>query len=209
MYKCDHSGQDIELALLSLRSTPLDSNLPSPAELLNRRKYRTTMPSVNHSSSAATNSDIRNQLESRQQTSKGYYDQHTREKSELLANQSVWVRNNETRRWEPAYVIKKADTPRSYIVQRCPGGVPLRRNRQHIRPASEQWNAEDMEKDVLDDIDFRIDAQLRNQEMVGSEPSLRPVTLDEDSSSIAASSQTESRYPKRRRVSPDFYQAGT
>ena len=145
MYKCDHSGQDIELALLSLRSTPLDSNLPSPAELLNGRKYRTTMPSVNHSSSAATNSDIRNQLESRQQTSKGYYDQHTREKSELLANQSVWVRNNETRRWEPAYVIKKADTPRSYIVQRCAGGVPLRRNRQHIRPASEQWNAEDME----------------------------------------------------------------
>ena len=38
MYKCDHSGQDIELALLSLRSTPLDSHLPSPAELLNGRK---------------------------------------------------------------------------------------------------------------------------------------------------------------------------
>ena len=193
MYKCDHSGQDIELALLSLRSTPLDSNLPSPAELLNRRKYRTTMPSVNHSSSAATNSDIRNQLESRQQTSKGYYDQHTREKSELLANQSVWVRNNETRRWEPAYVIKKADTPRSYIVQRCPGGVPLRRNRQHIRPASEQWNAEDMEKDVLDDIDFRIDAQLRNQEMVGSEPSLKNLAFLPCTQEMVGS---ESRYRK-------------
>ena len=27
MYKCDHSGQDFELALLSLRATPLDSHI--------------------------------------------------------------------------------------------------------------------------------------------------------------------------------------
>ena len=45
MYKCDHSGQDIDLALLSLRSTPLDGNLPSPAELLNGQKQGGRKPS--------------------------------------------------------------------------------------------------------------------------------------------------------------------
>ena len=75
MYKCDYSGQDVDLALLSLRSTPLDGNLPSPAELLNGRKYRTTMPSINHSV-PHSNNNIRTQLEARQQTSKTYFE-HT------------------------------------------------------------------------------------------------------------------------------------
>ena len=80
MYKCDHSGQDWELALLSLRATPLDSHLPSSAELLNNRKNRSTMPSINHI--APANTDIRERLEERQNISKGYYDRESREKEE-------------------------------------------------------------------------------------------------------------------------------
>ena len=105
MYKCDYSGQDVDLALLSLRSTPLDGNLPSPAELLNGRKYRTTMPGINHSV-PHSNNNIRTQLEARQQTSKKYFDRNTQDKSELSENQPVRVRNQETKRWEPAHVIK-------------------------------------------------------------------------------------------------------
>ena len=153
-------------------------------------------------------------------------------------------------------MIKKADTPRSYIVQRCAGGVPLRRNRQHLRPTGEQWCAGDLDENVLDDVDFYIDSQLNGdremvgsepslrtavfspytqemvgsepslrsvisaagtREMVGSEPSLRPAMLagidrnqatNSDSSSAAASSYSEPRYPKRKRVSPEYYQAG-
>ena len=131
MHKCDHSGQDFELALLSLRSTPLDSHIPSPAELLNNRKYRTTMPLINNNPSSNSNDNIRAQLELRQQKAKQQYDKNTVEKPELSDRQPVRVRNRETKRWEPAHVVKRAGTPRSYIVQRCAGGVPLRRNRQH------------------------------------------------------------------------------
>ena len=68
MYKRDYSGQDIHLPLLSLRSTPLDGNLKSQAELLNSRKYRTRMPSINHSTPHINNEVIRTHLEARQQT---------------------------------------------------------------------------------------------------------------------------------------------
>ena len=44
MQKCDVSGYDVDLALLVLRSTPLSADLPSPAELLHGRKFRTTLP---------------------------------------------------------------------------------------------------------------------------------------------------------------------
>ena len=42
MHKCDASGYDFDLALLVLRSTPLGTDLPSPAELLQQRRFRTT-----------------------------------------------------------------------------------------------------------------------------------------------------------------------
>ena len=38
------AGEDVELALLMYRTTPLSHSLPSPAELLNSRKYRAVLP---------------------------------------------------------------------------------------------------------------------------------------------------------------------
>ena len=45
MQKCKESGADPYLAMLCLRTTPLDHHLPSPAELLNSRVYQTNLPS--------------------------------------------------------------------------------------------------------------------------------------------------------------------
>jgi transposase InsO family protein len=45
LQRAKDSGSDPHLALLDLRATPVDSHLPSPAELLNRRRFRTTIPS--------------------------------------------------------------------------------------------------------------------------------------------------------------------
>ena len=37
-------GEDVDLALLTYKTTPLSHRLPSPAELLNCRKYKTLLP---------------------------------------------------------------------------------------------------------------------------------------------------------------------
>ena len=42
--KCRETKEDIDLALLALRTTPLSSNIPSPAELLNSRMLKSTLP---------------------------------------------------------------------------------------------------------------------------------------------------------------------
>ena len=36
--------EDVDLALLTYKTTPLNHRLPSPAELLNSRKYKTLLP---------------------------------------------------------------------------------------------------------------------------------------------------------------------
>ena len=37
-------GEDVDLALLTYKTTPLNHRLPSPAELLNSRKYKMLLP---------------------------------------------------------------------------------------------------------------------------------------------------------------------
>ena len=44
--KCAEDGSDPHLALLQLRTTPLDCRTPSPGELLQNRQLRTTLPAI-------------------------------------------------------------------------------------------------------------------------------------------------------------------
>ena len=44
LIKTMEEGDDVDLALLTYKTTPLSHRLPSPAELLNSRKYKTLLP---------------------------------------------------------------------------------------------------------------------------------------------------------------------
>ena len=144
MIKCKASGQDFDLALLALRATPLDSSLKSPGEILNGRKYRSTLPDISHirSKQSADNKSTRQKLQQKQSASATYYNRSTKSKNALSPGQNVRLFNFKHKTWEPATIVSVANTPRSYIVQRCSGGVPLRRNRIHLKETKEKWNTE-------------------------------------------------------------------
>ena len=44
LIKTIEEGEDVALALLTYKTTPLNHRLPSPAKLLNSRKYKTLLP---------------------------------------------------------------------------------------------------------------------------------------------------------------------
>jgi hypothetical protein len=106
---------DPYMAVLCLRATAVAHNLPSPFELLNKRRYQTNLPA------AGTHSDGETceKLQDRQQQQKRYHDQHARELPPLVKEQPVRMLRDG--KWEPAQVIGYADEPRSYHVQ-TPGG---------------------------------------------------------------------------------------
>ena len=116
-------GSDPFLALLQLRTTPIDSRTPSPSELLQNRKLHTTLP-VNirppPNSEAITAS-----LQAMQRFS--HHDAHAKETIDLIPRKPVWVQDPHTRTWYEGTIVSKAETPRSYIVQTKSGVV--RRNR--------------------------------------------------------------------------------
>ena len=196
MRKCDASGYDFDLAMLTLRATPLDHNLPSPAELLNGRKFRTTLPSTREQRPGT--SDVRQLLSDKQGTATRYYNRNARAKSDLSPGQKVRLLNKKTRAWEPAVVDRKAETPRSYVVKRESGGVDLRRNRLHLRPTSETFNyCPDMEQ-ILEDIPY---GSGQDETPATPHTTFRATPLQEPQD------ESPRQRPKRITRKPDFYQA--
>ncbi len=137
MQKCDISNYDFDLALLVLRSTPLGADLPSPAELLQQRRFRTTLPT--YVPDPQMSGKVREVLQKRQDVAAERYNDTAKSKPGLVGGQPVRLYNKVSRRWEPAVVTGYADTPRSYYVERIAGGVPLRRNRVHLRTTQESF----------------------------------------------------------------------
>jgi transposase InsO family protein len=125
--KCDRTKTDPELAFLILRTTPIASGIPSPAELLYGRQVRSTLPLTIHKET-----EHKEALKKRQETQKSYYDSGTRELPELQPGQPVMLQSHKDLTWKPATVVTPSKEPRSYVVQTT-DGVRYRRNRRFLR----------------------------------------------------------------------------
>ena len=128
--KAKSSKENPQLALLSLRTTPIDNVLPSPAELLFNRKVQSKIPHVVRHTIQSENT--KQHLQNRQAVQKVYFDKHAKELPPLIENQQVSVRNFSTGLWSPATIVKESSEPRSYIIE-MPDGTMLRRNRIHLK----------------------------------------------------------------------------
>ena len=114
MKKARQSGQDLDLALLCLRTTPIDSKLPSPAELLDGRKAQSTLP-TKIVDTRQDHDEMRERLQERQNKMTYQHDQHARDLPPLHNGQAVRFRD-QADRWKPATVLNKTPNPRSYIL---------------------------------------------------------------------------------------------
>ena len=134
--KCDEQGDDPYLGILSYRTTPVDSHLKSPAELLNGRKYKTTLPTAQRSFHTGTDRDhIRESLQQRKENQAKYYNQTARpQQPQLQDGQPVRMYDHKKGTWEPATVQQRAKEPRSYIVKRTDNDTVYRRTRSDLRP---------------------------------------------------------------------------
>ena len=137
--KCKETGEDPHLAMLCLRTTPLDHTLSSPAELLNSRVYKTNLPSISKASvGLSANGDVNKNLQERQDKQKVAYDSTSRPLPPLSTHEPVRVLNPRNHTWEPGIVKDTTPHPRSYMVAMENGSV-LRRNRRHLHRTSERF----------------------------------------------------------------------
>jgi hypothetical protein len=138
--KCKDSGTDPNIALLCLRTTPVDHHIPSPSELLFTRKIRANLP-TKIDNPILTKDRIYQQLTERQEKQKQYYDRGTKDLPPLIPDQPILVQHPQTHQWKKAVVEEKCEQPRSYKVT-MEDGHTLRRNRRHIRERSAKTTEE-------------------------------------------------------------------
>ena len=118
------------MALLTLLTTPIDSVIPSPAEILFGRRIMGNMPTAYKINDPAT--DITARLRERQQAMKEHHDRSAKDLPPLKVGTSVVVRDHTKGTWLPEIVKEVGPEPRSYMVQFKNDSV-LRRNRIDIR----------------------------------------------------------------------------
>ena len=129
--KAMEGGEDPHLAILAYATTPLNHSLPSPAELLNSRKYRCILPvqvkQQNHTHR------YRNIMQRQKHQQTKYYNRNARDLPSLKTGRPVYVQLvPKTRNWIPGHITKRLSL-RTYKVKTYNGGIYIR-NRKFIKP---------------------------------------------------------------------------
>ena len=122
LQKAYEAREDPAIALLCLRTTPIETGLLSPAEMMFDRKIQSNLPTVN-----ITEKD----KACRQEQWKRQYSECSHTLKDLNRGQCVRVQDYTTKKWEPAVIDQKLSQPRSYMLTTNTGSQ-YRRNRRHI-----------------------------------------------------------------------------
>ncbi|PFX16729.1 Uncharacterized protein K02A2.6 [Stylophora pistillata] len=113
----------------------LSSNLKSPAELLNNRKLRTTLPMPKRVSVSDSTSKTKEELYHRQKLEACYYDKAAGPTLQpFRPAQPINIYDHHTKRWEQGTVVRPAKEPRSYIVKNDRTEGIYRRTRSQLKP---------------------------------------------------------------------------
>ena len=123
-------GEDPHIAILLYITTPLTHSLPSPAELLNSRKFRCLLPlqirQQNHIQ------QYRNVMQHQKHEQAKHYNKSAKDLPSLKTGNAVYVQLvPNVRKWVPGIVIERISA-RSYRIKTIKGGVYIR-NRKFIR----------------------------------------------------------------------------
>ena len=131
--KTIEEGEDVDLALLTYKTTALNHRLPSPAELLNSRKYKTLLPTC--IVPTRLQETYRQITDKEKQMQAQLYNRNTRVLPRLKQSQKVVVQLDLDKNiWTPAQIIQcPVNEGRSYSLRTKHSGI-YTRNRRFIKP---------------------------------------------------------------------------
>ena len=133
LIKTIEEGEDVDLALLTYKTTLLNYRLPSPAELLNSRKYKTLLPT--RIVPTRLQESYRQIMDQGKQLQAQLYNKNTRVLPRLQQSQKVVVQLDPDKTiWTPAQIIQcPINKGRPCSLRTIHGGV-YTRNRIFIKP---------------------------------------------------------------------------
>eukprot|EP00112_Aurelia_sp_Birch-Aquarium-sp1_P023106 Seg6752.2 transcript_id=Seg6752.2/GoldUCD/mRNA.D3Y31 product="hypothetical protein" protein_id=Seg6752.2/GoldUCD/D3Y31 len=140
--KAMHSNEDLNLALLALRTTPVKNSAVSPVFLLMNRNPRTTLPTlVGNKKMKFYSRDMRKNVA-------GKYNSRAKDLPVLKPGQTV--RLHDGKDWSrKAKIIDNHENDISYVLE-TEKGTTVRRNRKHMMPMKEKFECSPPEDLIFD-----------------------------------------------------------
>ncbi|XP_046739526.1 uncharacterized protein K02A2.6-like [Diprion similis] len=134
--KCKEEDKDINLALLEYRNCPISGIAASPAQIIFSRRLRGKLPIHSNLLKPVIEPNVHEQIKHRQNIYKYYYDKIAKPRQDLGPGENIVLREGKI--WEPARIIQKHSTPRSYVIKDQKGET-LRRNSIHLRKSKNKY----------------------------------------------------------------------
>ena len=125
MKKCEY------LAILEYRNTPLSGDLGSPAQLLQSRRLRSTIPMMDKLLKPKVQTSSRRKLQLRQSKITKTYSRNKKNMIPLKEGDHIRFKKTEKDSYREGEVVQKLHLPRSYTVKDTEGNL-YRRNRLFI-----------------------------------------------------------------------------
>lgn len=129
--KAAESGQELYLALLEFRNTPIHNLGASPAQILFSRRCRTQIPTHESKLEPEIKINIKDKIKESQIKTQSYYNQRARPRPDFVKNENIYFQRHDNL-WHPGKVVDISNSPRSYIVE-GEDGTSYRRNKSMIR----------------------------------------------------------------------------
>ncbi|XP_067944934.1 uncharacterized protein [Watersipora subatra] len=130
--------------LQMLQNTPLASNLPSPAQLLQGRTLFEGIPTQAKClfPRAYNREEVRANFEARQRSMKANHDSKKTPKRIVLSEGRPVCFRSQKGNWEPAIIKEHHTQARSHSLENKATGIIIRRNRVHLKPDQSQFMEE-------------------------------------------------------------------
>ena len=182
LIKTMEEGEDVNLALLTYKTTPLSHRLASLAELLNSRKYKTLLPT--RIMPTRLQEEYRQIMDQGKQTQTQLYNKNTRVLPRLEQSQKVVVQLDPDRNiWTPAEILQcpTSRDGRSYSLKTIHGGVYTRNrgssNQTTLSQQPRQWKTQqNKEPDPQGLSEKQTDSLSLNKTSINSRNSLETFT---------------------------------
>lgn len=127
-------------AIMIYRDTIIEGLDKSPAQMFLGRRLKTLLPTTAPLLQQKDSVEIVQKRLKLQERQKYNFDKHaTTEQSNLKPGEQVVMKRSDDSRWEPATIVEKHSTPRSYTVQNHNNNKVYRRNRKHLKPSSAKF----------------------------------------------------------------------
>lgn len=124
------NNTDIYIGLLEYRNTHVKDLKFSPSQLLQNRICRTKLPINDSLLKPKLNAGVEKQFKKKVYNYSHYYNKTSKSRPEFIeGNRILFYKDN---KWHKGFIIKKGNTPRSYILRSDIGKIYCR-NSSHIR----------------------------------------------------------------------------